>query len=118
MGAVLVARGGVPMPVFESPDPLDEVEPRNMRFPRRTLMKLSVIAQRERAAGKKSPLTKRVVSVNDVAWAFIESGIAAYEAQHGPIDVSAAIPDDEEAPVQKPGARPAMKKGAPLKAKR
>lgn len=107
------------MPVFELPDPLDVIKNHNMRFPLRTLRKLAVIAKAERAAGKKSPLTKRVVSLNDVAWAFIQAGIEGYEAQHGVIEVSADGPVEEEEPTpEKASARPAAKKSAPPKVKK
>ncbi|MCY1042664.1 hypothetical protein OV208_15165 [Corallococcus sp. bb12-1] len=102
MGAVAaVARRGIPMPVFDDADPLDEVITKNVRFPKRMWLQLIAIAKLERAQGKKSPLTRRGVSKNDVLWSAADALVKAYVAEHGPLTLEEMGDDEEEsAPAQ------------------
>ncbi|NOJ91964.1 hypothetical protein HMI51_03250 [Corallococcus coralloides] len=116
MGAgAAFARRGIPMPVFDDTDPMDEIVPRNVRFPKRLWLKLTAIAKLEKSKGKKSPLTRRGVSGNDVLWSAADSLVRAYEAENGPLVLGEM--DDEEGEV--PPAEPVKRKspGRPPKKK-
>ena len=114
MGArAAFARRGIPMPVFDDADPMEEIIPRNVRFPKRLWLKLSAIAKLERAKGKKSPLTRRGVSGNDVLWSAADSLVKAYEMENGPLTLG-ELDDEGEAPSaapakRKPAGRPPKK---------
>ncbi|QSQ24890.1 hypothetical protein JY651_08105 [Pyxidicoccus parkwayensis] len=120
MGAVTAALKEDVMPMFERRGPLDVIIQKPARLPKREWLKLQVVRNREREANAVSPFTGRKVSRNDALWAIVVRGLAAYEAEHGPISVSDedGIEDDEETPVERSGARPVAKKGAGPKAKK
>lgn len=97
-------KGRSRMGLFDSkPDPLDDIDPQLVRLSKRTWKKLDAIGDVLAARGVKSPVTKKAATRADVIREYVENGIAAFEAQHGPIQVSAEPP---------PHAEPAKKKAA------
>ncbi|RKH12784.1 hypothetical protein D7V97_07390 [Corallococcus sp. CA053C] len=87
---------------------MDEITPRNVRFPKRMWLQLTAIAKREKVQGKKSPLTRRGVSANDVLWSAADSLVKAYVAEHGPLVLEGMEEDDGE-----PASAEPVKKRAP-----
>jgi hypothetical protein len=100
------------MEIGQATKPWDEETARNVRLPKWMWAKLAVIADREAAAGKKSPRTRQRVSVNDALYTAAEALIGHVELAEGKIVLPAMPPGTEPpAPAPAPAKKPASKKG-------